>query len=112
MAENFRAVFYAPFYAAQALGFYAREGVEIELVTSSAPGGGPAALADGSADKTPTIARHPEMTKAAIFGARSICVVLGCVVARMVKSTGNCVLNGRPALAASGIWLRAASTSQ
>ena len=40
MAENFRAVFYAPFYAAQALGFYAREDVEIELVTSSAPGGG------------------------------------------------------------------------
>jgi NitT/TauT family transport system substrate-binding protein len=52
MAENFRAVFYAPFYAAQALGFYAREGVEIELVTSSAPGGGPAALAGGSADIT------------------------------------------------------------
>jgi NitT/TauT family transport system substrate-binding protein len=52
MAENFRAVFYAPFYAAQALGFYAREGVEIELVTSSAPGGGPAALVDGSADIT------------------------------------------------------------
>jgi NitT/TauT family transport system substrate-binding protein len=52
MAENFRAVFYAPFYAAQALGFYQREGVEIELVTSSAPGGGPAALVDGSADIT------------------------------------------------------------
>jgi NitT/TauT family transport system substrate-binding protein len=52
MAENFRAVFYAPFYAAQALGFYAREGAEVELMTSSAPGGGPAALADGSADLT------------------------------------------------------------
>ena len=52
MAENFRAVFYAPFYAAQALGFYAREGVEVELLTSSAPGGGPTALADGSADLT------------------------------------------------------------
>jgi NitT/TauT family transport system substrate-binding protein len=52
MAENFRAVFYAPFYAAQTLGLYAREGVEVELLTSSAPGGGPAALADGSADIT------------------------------------------------------------
>jgi NitT/TauT family transport system substrate-binding protein len=52
MAENFRAVFYAPFYAAQSLGFYAREGVEVELLTSSAPGGGPTALADGSADLT------------------------------------------------------------
>ena len=27
LAENFRAVFYAPFYATQALGFYAREGI-------------------------------------------------------------------------------------
>jgi NitT/TauT family transport system substrate-binding protein len=52
MAENFRAVFYAPFYAAQALGLYAREGVEVELLTSSAPGGGPSAMADGSADLT------------------------------------------------------------
>jgi NitT/TauT family transport system substrate-binding protein len=52
MAENFRAVFYAPFYAAQALGFYAREGVEVELLTSAEPGGGPTAMADGSADLT------------------------------------------------------------
>jgi NitT/TauT family transport system substrate-binding protein len=52
MAENFRAVFYAPFYAAHALGFYAREGVEVELLDSSAPGGGPAALLDGAADLT------------------------------------------------------------
>ena len=52
MAENFRAAFYAPFYGAQALGFYAREGVEVELLTSSAPGGGPAALDDSSADLT------------------------------------------------------------
>jgi NitT/TauT family transport system substrate-binding protein len=52
MAENFRAVFYAPFYAAHVLGFYAREGVEVELLDSSAPGGGPAALLDGAADIT------------------------------------------------------------
>ena len=52
LQESLRAVFYAPFYAAQALGFYAREGVEIELVTSSAPGGGPAALVSGGADIT------------------------------------------------------------
>jgi NitT/TauT family transport system substrate-binding protein len=37
LAENFRAVFYAPFYATQALGFYAREGVEVELIKSPAP---------------------------------------------------------------------------
>ncbi len=52
MAENFRAVFYAPFYAAHALGFYAREGVDVELVASSAPGGGPSALLDGTVDIT------------------------------------------------------------
>src|SRR4051794_15502751 len=38
LSENFRAVFYAPFYATQALGFYAREGVEVELVSSAVPG--------------------------------------------------------------------------
>jgi NitT/TauT family transport system substrate-binding protein len=52
MAENFRAVFYAPFYATQALGFYAREGVDVELLDSSAPGGGPAALLEGAVDIT------------------------------------------------------------
>jgi NitT/TauT family transport system substrate-binding protein len=52
MAENFRAVFYAPFYAAHALGFYAREGVDVALLDSSAPGGGPAALLDGTVDIT------------------------------------------------------------
>jgi NitT/TauT family transport system substrate-binding protein len=37
LTENFRAVFYAPFYATQALGFYAREDVEVELRNSPAP---------------------------------------------------------------------------
>lgn len=32
--ENFRAVFYSPFYAAQALGAYAAEGVEVNMTTS------------------------------------------------------------------------------
>jgi NitT/TauT family transport system substrate-binding protein len=31
LIENFRAVFYAPFYAAQALGAYKAEGLEVEL---------------------------------------------------------------------------------
>jgi NitT/TauT family transport system substrate-binding protein len=50
LAENFRAVFYAPFYAAQALAFYGREGVDVELLSSSAPGDGVSALLDGAAD--------------------------------------------------------------
>jgi len=52
LAENFRAVFYAPFYAAHALGFYAREGVETELISSSSPGYGVSALLDGTVDIT------------------------------------------------------------
>jgi NitT/TauT family transport system substrate-binding protein len=52
LAENFRAVFYAPFYAAHALGFYADEGVTVELVNSAAPAAAASALLDGSIDLT------------------------------------------------------------
>lgn len=50
LAENFRAVFYAPFYATQALGFYAREGVEVELINSPAPAAATSALLNGTID--------------------------------------------------------------
>jgi NitT/TauT family transport system substrate-binding protein len=36
--ENFRAVFYAPFYAALALDAFAAEGIDVRLETSDAPG--------------------------------------------------------------------------
>jgi NitT/TauT family transport system substrate-binding protein len=52
LAENFRAVFYAPFYAAQALGLFQREGVEIEMLGSSVPGDAVNALVDGVIDIT------------------------------------------------------------
>jgi NitT/TauT family transport system substrate-binding protein len=52
LSENFRAVFYAPYYAMQALGLYAREGVEVEFVTSTVPGDSIAALLDGAIDLT------------------------------------------------------------
>lgn len=39
IAENFRAVFYAPFYAIRALGLAEREALEIEWLPSDAPGG-------------------------------------------------------------------------
>jgi NitT/TauT family transport system substrate-binding protein len=52
LAENFRAVFYAPFYATQALGLYAREGLEVEFVTSAAPGDAIAGLLEGTIDLT------------------------------------------------------------
>jgi len=52
LAENFRAVFYAPFYAAQSLGFYAEEDVEVELIGSSVPGDGASALLNDTVDLT------------------------------------------------------------
>jgi NitT/TauT family transport system substrate-binding protein len=38
VAENFRAVFYAPFYAIRALGLAEREGLAVEWLPSDAPG--------------------------------------------------------------------------
>lgn len=52
LMENFRAVFYAPYYATVALGFYEREGVAVELLTSDAPGDAVPKLIDGSIDVT------------------------------------------------------------
>lgn len=52
LMENFRAVFYAPYYATYALGFYEREGVAVELMTSDAPGDAVPKLIDGSIDLT------------------------------------------------------------
>jgi NitT/TauT family transport system substrate-binding protein len=52
LSENFRAVFYAPFYATHALGLDAQEGLEIELVGSSVPGDAVPRLLDGSIDVT------------------------------------------------------------
>jgi NitT/TauT family transport system substrate-binding protein len=52
VAENFRAVFYAPFYATLALGHFASEGLDVTLVDSAAPGGGPAGLLKGDVDVT------------------------------------------------------------
>jgi len=52
LTENFRALFYAPYYAAQSLGLYGQEGVEIEFVNSSVPGDGASALLDDTVDLT------------------------------------------------------------
>jgi len=50
LAENFRAIFYAPFYATHALGFYTTEGIAVDLIKSPAPGAATAGLLDGSID--------------------------------------------------------------
>jgi NitT/TauT family transport system substrate-binding protein len=50
LIENFRAVFYTPFYAAFALGAYEAEGVEVHRVMSSDPAQTRQALLTGEAD--------------------------------------------------------------
>ncbi|MDI3308813.1 MAG: ABC transporter substrate-binding protein [Acetobacteraceae bacterium] len=60
LQEPFRAVFYAPFYAALARGAYAAEGVEVRLLSGAMPSlakdsvlSGTADLAWGGADAHP-----------------------------------------------------------
>jgi NitT/TauT family transport system substrate-binding protein len=50
LSENFRALFYAPFYAAHAIGAYEAEGVDAELVSSADPTRTAAALHSGEID--------------------------------------------------------------
>src|SRR5262245_20544674 len=52
LMENFRAIFYAPYSSPPALGCYEREGAEIELQTSDAPGDAVPKLGDGTIDVT------------------------------------------------------------
>jgi NitT/TauT family transport system substrate-binding protein len=109
LAENFRAVFYAPFYATQALGFYEREGVEIEFATSAAPGDAVAGLVDGTIDLT--WGGPMRVMKAHDAQADSPLVCFGEVVAR-----DPFYLVGRPDIAdfclADLVRLRFASVSE
>jgi NitT/TauT family transport system substrate-binding protein len=50
LSENFRALFYAPFYAAHATGAYQAEGVDVTLLPSSDPARTAAALRAGEVD--------------------------------------------------------------
>jgi NitT/TauT family transport system substrate-binding protein len=50
LSENFRALFYAPFYAAHAIGAYDAEGVAVELVHSPDPATTAMALRRGEVD--------------------------------------------------------------
>src|ERR1700744_199294 len=50
LSENFRALFYAPFYAAHAIGAYQAEDVDVTLVSSPDPARTATALHDGEVD--------------------------------------------------------------
>ncbi len=52
LAENFRAVFYAPFYALKVLDLAARQGVEIEWIGPGSPGGAIECVKRGEIDLT------------------------------------------------------------
>jgi NitT/TauT family transport system substrate-binding protein len=48
--ESLRGLFYAPYYAALALGAYEQEGVEVRFVSAPSPGRAPDSLFDGAVD--------------------------------------------------------------
>ena len=48
--ESLRGLFYAPYYAALALGAYEQEGVEVRFVSAPSPGQAPQGLFDGTID--------------------------------------------------------------
>lgn len=50
LSENFRALFYAPFYATQATGAFAAAGVEVALIPSPSPAAAAQALRAGEVD--------------------------------------------------------------
>jgi NitT/TauT family transport system substrate-binding protein len=50
LSENFRALFYTPFYAAHATGAYAQQGVEVDFRLSSDPNRTAAALRSGEVE--------------------------------------------------------------
>ncbi|MDP1750331.1 MAG: ABC transporter substrate-binding protein, partial [Reyranella sp.] len=50
LSENFRALFYAPFYATQATGAFAAAGVEVEMIPSPSPGAAVGVLRAGEVD--------------------------------------------------------------
>ena len=50
LQESLRGLFYAPYYAALALGAYEREGVEVRFVSAPTPGQAPNALFNGTVD--------------------------------------------------------------
>jgi NitT/TauT family transport system substrate-binding protein len=52
LQETLRGVFYAPYYAALALGAYREEGVEVRFTSARSPSESARGLADGTVDVT------------------------------------------------------------
>ena len=73
LSENFRALFYAPFYAAHAIGAYQAEGVEVALLSSPDPARTAAALRNGEIDAMWGGPLRVMLTHAADPAADSVC---------------------------------------
>ena len=73
LSENFRALFYAPFYAAHAIGAYQAEGVEVELLPSPEPAATASALRAGEIDAMWGGPLRVMLTHAADPAADSVC---------------------------------------
>jgi NitT/TauT family transport system substrate-binding protein len=73
LSENFRALFYAPFYAAHAIGAYHAEGVEVELLPSADPARTASALFSGEIDAMWGGPLRVLLTHAQDPGADSVC---------------------------------------
>src|SRR5260370_23925597 len=68
LQESLRALFYAPYYAALALGAYEKEGLEVRFVSAPRPAAAPNALFHGTADVVwggPMRANHTSEPRAA-----------------------------------------------
>lgn len=69
LQESLRGLFYAPYYAALALGAYEAEGVEVRLVSAPTPGQAPDGLFAGTVD----VCWGGPMRVNQIYGQRSDC---------------------------------------
>ena len=73
LSENFRALFYAPFYAAFAIGAYQAEGVDVTLRPSPDPAHTVASLAAGEVDAMWGGPQRVLLTHWADAGLRTVC---------------------------------------
>jgi NitT/TauT family transport system substrate-binding protein len=78
LIEPFRALFYAPFYLAEAEGFFAREGVALRMVTAGSTDAAAAMLLAGEADLAWSGPMRPMLLRSRDPGCtlRSFCAVV------------------------------------
>lgn len=74
LSENFRALFYAPFYAAHAIGAYQAEDVDVTLVSSPDPGRTATSLHGGEVDVMWGGPLRVMLTHAQDASADSVCI--------------------------------------